>query len=1100
MSLSSLIVQRGIASHREIEEALARQVLYGGDFVTNLFEVSRIEEAALMPVIADFHSLATAPIGELPKAPAEAIRLVATDVVAERGFAPLQVGPTLVIAVAEPLEAEVEQELTFALALPIEQRIAPRFRIKQALARDYGIPLEKRIARLIAKVVQKGPTMASTFPPPRETSPAFRAPPRPPSIAPPPARVPQIQQPAAPSPASVKGTFVRDKEAAPLPAVRRRRGPLTMDIARAELEASAERDAIFDLLFEFARQFFDYTAFFIVHGDIAEGRDAFGDGASREKVARVGVPLDLQNILATARGEKRSYRGYPHTEGLDPVLLADLGRDGKSECIVFPVVVRTRVVALLFGDGGVSGIDDESVRQVELLLDAAGGAFERVIVRRKLRTDAKGERGVAVAQKKAEDSVAPPANKVSAPPPSNDGNEETRARSKRPSLEELAAPIQELLAEPVSEVAQTTRDPEPAPTSVRPSDHPPPPPNLLQVRRPSGRPIPREEPSSSQKLEVSLPPPTKLTPALGMMAVGGPLSGAAALAATPLSSPPGPGDSNPPAGPKRTKSQSMKRAQAPQFEFGSPAVPKIVTESNRPPEGRRSEGPRTTREAEGGAWASEVAAATSASTSSSASAVPSQVHPWADAAEQSPRAASPPPMRAAPITDLSPQPIFSVGEPGTSSGMSTVPATKASTTLTSGSPYLPMLQPPTETTSAREVPPVEVVPSPAETDPNWLDPDATPLAPPVDDPEFLLTPHVPSVEPEPNSGEPVLPLSQRKGASPPSSKAPRSKKPMPPSQQQISVAAHRPPSSRSDHSRVLPSIIVDTTSEFDDLVERVITSGDEDAEAQLLRAGGYAMPAIIARFPGPISVEPERIEGGQIPRVAECGPVLKLVAMQRRTALSFVLTRVDSPDVDTRIWSTYLLSELIYADAVEAAVGRVFDDDARVRRVARAAIRALAEVHPGPVVERLGEIAKSTSDARRVRAIEALGEAREPQAVPVLLTLIEDAQEPIVNAARAALVLITQQDFARDADRWIAWWGENLERHRLEWLIDALMSDQRALRTSASEELKAITKEFFGYYDDLPKRERLAAQARYRDWWENIGRVRFSRASTRGAS
>jgi len=30
---------------------------------------------------------------------------------------------------------------------------------------------------------------------------------------------------------------------------------------------------------------------------------------------------------------------------------------------------------------------------------------------------------------------------------------------------------------------------------------------------------------------------------------------------------------------------------------------------------------------------------------------------------------------------------------------------------------------------------------------------------------------------------------------------------------------------------------------------------------------------------------------------------------------------------------------------------------------------------------------------------------------------------------------------------------------------------------------KAITKEYFGYYDDLPKRDRDRAQARYHEWW-----------------
>src|SRR5690349_6046282 len=206
MSLSSLIVQRGIASIREIEEALARQVLYGGDFVTNLFEVSRIEEAALMPVVAESFGLPPAPTGELPKVPDNAVRLVAAEVASERGFAPLEMGATLVVAVAAPLPRDAEQELAFALALPIEQRIAPLFRIRQALARDYGVPIDKRTARLITKVVNKGPRMASTFPPPRESKPNLRAAPRPPSHKPP-APPKSIEPPR--TKVAPEGTFVR---------------------------------------------------------------------------------------------------------------------------------------------------------------------------------------------------------------------------------------------------------------------------------------------------------------------------------------------------------------------------------------------------------------------------------------------------------------------------------------------------------------------------------------------------------------------------------------------------------------------------------------------------------------------------------------------------------------------------------------------------------------------------------------------------------------------------------------------------------------------------------------------------------------------------
>jgi hypothetical protein len=88
---------------------------------------------------------------------------------------------------------------------------------------------------------------------------------------------------------------------------------------------------------------------------------------------------------------------------------------------------------------------------------------------------------------------------------------------------------------------------------------------------------------------------------------------------------------------------------------------------------------------------------------------------------------------------------------------------------------------------------------------------------------------------------------------------------------------------------------------------------------------------------------------------------------------------------------------------------------------------------------------------------------------------------------------VTRQGFGRDKTAWEAWWKDNGARHRIEWLIDALMSEDAEIRRAAGEELKAITKEYFGYYDDLSRGERLKAQKRYKDWWENTGKARFAK-------
>ena len=64
-----------------------------------------------------------------------------------------------------------------------------------------------------------------------------------------------------------------------------------------------------------------------------------------------------------------------------------------------------------------------------------------------------------------------------------------------------------------------------------------------------------------------------------------------------------------------------------------------------------------------------------------------------------------------------------------------------------------------------------------------------------------------------------------------------------------------------------------------------------------------------------------------------------------------------------------------------------------------------------------------------------------------------------------------------------------------DWLPDKparwLKKRLKKIRRAAGEELKAQTREYFGYYDDLPPAERKHAQGKYREWWESRGKGRF---------
>jgi hypothetical protein len=172
-TLSSLIIARRAASIAEVDEALARQVVRGGDLGTSILELGMIGEAELVPLLAEAHGFE--PSGwELPVAPPAVPRLVPRAVALRYGIYPLEErGGELHVAVAEPLPQPVEDDLGFALGAHLRQYAAPLVRIRQAIARDYGLPLDRRFMRLLAKLEHRPDPSPSEMPPREQETPPF---------------------------------------------------------------------------------------------------------------------------------------------------------------------------------------------------------------------------------------------------------------------------------------------------------------------------------------------------------------------------------------------------------------------------------------------------------------------------------------------------------------------------------------------------------------------------------------------------------------------------------------------------------------------------------------------------------------------------------------------------------------------------------------------------------------------------------------------------------------------------------------------------------------------------------------------------------------
>jgi hypothetical protein len=1019
--LSGAAVQRGLASLRDVEEALARQVLYGSDLATSLLEQApTMDENALALLLAETHALAPAPGGELPRAASDALRAVPGDVALRHGLYPLEQSEgRLVVVVSEPLRSDVEQDLSFALGLTIEQRIAPLVRIRQAISRDYGLPLDRRSQRVIAKLEGRPDPSPSVAPSPLDQAPDMASLPRPPSI--PPLGLPSSMDGLAP----LHGGRTRDApaEPAPAPAPAAQASPATEP---PPLPAPAIRGVVPIVIPKGlpGPQIHDEPPALddvSIHERLTSPAPPVAPNTRDEETApwpAIGVPRDLgvsarvtapapgpaqqsRASAATARSasarlaapmaklaawsaesrqaERRGpgrHRGPYSAAAAEQDLMAAEGRDDVLAAF-FAFAHQYFEYSVLFAvhgdlaegrDAHGPGADHAKITGIGVPLDMSGSL---ATARREGRFTLAPLAKEGLDARLALDLERRASKRVLLLPLlvrnrcvlifyGDDGAEDVELSGVGDVIAFaplVAAALENVILRKKTAVRQVAGEPGAAPKQ----------PASL---RPSMRPRPGRASREERAEALALAMESTVRPVIDLDE----------------------------AGPGRTMTPApAPRAPAPAPQAPAPAQARSPAQAPSPP----------------GHSLTPVA-------------VPRpQAWPRSPTPSQgTPRTASAPPPDPG-----TPGPVFPLSRRAGAAHVEESPG---------GASQAPARE---KAVSADEEAP-EISISATEID--WL---------PDED--------------------------ERVGA--PDS--------------QVVVAAQLPIRRHSSAELRLPTVIVNIDNDLEALVRR-LEGGDVTALDRLVQQGAAAASLLVARFPGPMNPNADRLGAPEL--ASQQGPILRALVGIGQAAVPFLAVRSNDADPTIRMWATQLLGELPSADAAQAVGRRVTDSQAEVRRAALEAGRLLQTDEDARTALRDKVSSLAEGDAGsiegRVAAIEALAHFRDGRAVPRLIRIVATHNE-VGQSAEWALGVITRQAFGRDVAAWEAWWKAHADGHRIEWLIDALMHDEAELRRAAGEELKTLTKEYFGYYDDLAKSERAKAQVRYREWWEATGKARFSNVS-----
>lgn len=392
--LGQMLLGERLINQDQLEEALETQVVHGGRLGTNLVELGFLKEGDLARVLGAQHHLPYAS-GEMIPDPA-AMALASRQFYDDEDILPMRVDATrLTVAVLGTNQIKALDALSFKVSKRVVAVVIPEFRMHQLLrlhckafrpmrpidvqslrpskrqpeapargefaaksdsadlineddfAKIYANAVDGRAAEAEEEVIQ-GEILEAEVPEP---------------------------VPSAPIPPGMSGPA----KAPELPA-------LSFAEAQARLQSSVSREDIAATILQFARSKFVRALLLNVQGDLVTGWKGLGPQVTVQSVRRIGVSLREPNTFKLVRDLKSHFVGpMKQTPGM-AVFYELLGGGFPKTAVLLPLLVRGKLVHLLYVDHGPQQLTPPDVGELLILSQSVTRSYETLIRQRKAQT------------------------------------------------------------------------------------------------------------------------------------------------------------------------------------------------------------------------------------------------------------------------------------------------------------------------------------------------------------------------------------------------------------------------------------------------------------------------------------------------------------------------------------------------------------------------------------------------------------------------------------------------------------------------------------------------------------------------------------------
>ena len=152
--------------------------------------------------------------------------------------------------------------------------------------------------------------------------------------------------------------------------------------AAARIDGALTRDEVVEGALGLCHRYFRRVVFLIVRDPWVIGWSALGEGVDRTLAEALRVPLHEPSVFQTVTRDRTLFLGRFGPEPANQRFLEALGKRPQTNAAVFPIVVRGRVVNLVYGDAGPTGNVKADMGELLVLLQKVPKAYVRIIRRR----------------------------------------------------------------------------------------------------------------------------------------------------------------------------------------------------------------------------------------------------------------------------------------------------------------------------------------------------------------------------------------------------------------------------------------------------------------------------------------------------------------------------------------------------------------------------------------------------------------------------------------------------------------------------------------------------------------------------------------------